>query len=195
MSWRSGAQKKFEVKDARNPSRDGHPHRLRRRPFRPSLSANLFVGEIAYQEINAPDRPRPASHMRLSQDRARRLKASSSAAPACGRRASRRAGGAAQTRRAGEALALAPLSRASARSRRVMMNRSRLAFGFRFRRLDQHRAMHDQREIDRHRVIALVDHRLGEVERGDAGVLQQAVVEQRLVHAGPDRRTARSSDP
>ena len=57
--------------------------------------------------------------------------------------------------------------------------------GLRFRRLDQHRPVHDQREVHGHRVIALVDHRLGEVERGDAGALKEAVVEQRLMHAGP----------
>jgi F0F1-type ATP synthase membrane subunit b/b' len=47
--------------------------------------------------------------------------------------------------------------------------------GLRFRlgRLDQHRAVHDQREVHGHRVVALVDHRLGEVERGDAGALSQ----------------------
>ena len=44
--------------------------------------------------------------------------------------------------------------------------------------------MDDQREIHGHRVIALVDHRLGEVEGGDARVLEEAVIEQHLVHAG-----------
>src|SRR5713101_2853491 len=48
-----------------------------------------------------------------------------------------------------------------------------LALGF--GRLDQHGAVHNQREIHRHRMIALVDHRLGEVERGDAAALEPAV--------------------
>jgi hypothetical protein len=34
-------------------------------------------------------------------------------------------------------------------------------------------------------MIALVDHRLGEIQGGDAGALQETVVEQRLMHAGP----------
>ena len=36
---------------------------------------------------------------------------------------------------------------------------------FRFRWLDQHRPMRDERKINRHRVEALVDHRLGEIKR------------------------------
>ena len=63
------------------------------------------------------------------------------------------------------------------------MNSSSACFDSVSGRLDQHRAVDDQREIHRHRVIALVDQRLGDVERGDAGVLQEAVVEQRFVHA------------
>jgi hypothetical protein len=38
-------------------------------------------------------------------------------------------------------------------------------FRFLFGRLDQHRAMRHEREINRHRVKAFVDHRLGEIER------------------------------
>ena len=53
-----------------------------------------------------------------------------------------------------------------------------------FRWLDQHGAVHHQREIHRHGMITLVDHRLGEIERGDAAAFQEAIVEQRLVHAG-----------
>ena len=64
------------------------------------------------------------------------------------------------------------------------MNRSREALRFRLGRLDQHRAVDDQREIHGHRVVALVDHRLGEIERGDAGAFEEMVVEQHLVHAG-----------
>src|SRR5689334_15227873 len=43
---------------------------------------------------------------------------------------------------------------------------------FRLRRLDQHGAVHHQREVHGHGVVALVDHGLGEVERGDAGAFQ-----------------------
>lgn len=50
-------------------------------------------------------------------------------------------------------------------------------------RLDQHRAVHDEREVHRHRVIALVDQRLGDVDRGDPGTIEEMIVEQRLVHA------------
>src|SRR5215472_524558 len=56
--------------------------------------------------------------------------------------------------------------------------------------------MNDQREINRHRMIPFVDQRLGEVERGDAGVLQKAVVEQYLVHAETwKRRTEIALEP
>jgi len=51
-------------------------------------------------------------------------------------------------------------------------------------RLDQHGAMDDKRKIHRHRVVTLIDHRLGEVERGHARALQELVVEQHLVLAG-----------
>ncbi len=44
--------------------------------------------------------------------------------------------------------------------------------------------MHDEREIHRRRMKALIDQGLGEIERGHAGVLQELVVEQRFVHAG-----------
>src|SRR5271166_708252 len=77
---------------------------------------------------------------------------------------------------------LEPLALARNRSDRKIAQRhdeqveARLRFGF--RRLDQHRPVHDEREIDGHRVIALVDHRLGEIERRQPGVLQPAVVEQ-----------------
>ena len=64
------------------------------------------------------------------------------------------------------------------------MKRSSDSLDFGFGRLDQHRAMHHQREIHGHGMIALVDHRLGEIQRGDAGAFQEAVVEQRLMHAG-----------
>src|SRR5690606_461825 len=62
-----------------------------------------------------------------------------------------------------------------------------LALGF--RRLDQHGAVDDQREIHGHRVEALVDQRLGEVERGDPRALQELVVEQDLVHARTRKRS------
>jgi hypothetical protein len=44
--------------------------------------------------------------------------------------------------------------------------------------------MHDERKIHRHGVVALVDHRLGEIERRDARAVEPFVVEQNLVHAG-----------
>src|SRR5207244_3833835 len=56
-----------------------------------------------------------------------------------------------------------------------------LAFGL--GRLDQQRAVHDQREVHRHRVKALVDQRLREIERDDPGILQEIIVEQHLMHA------------
>src|SRR6516162_121610 len=39
-------------------------------------------------------------------------------------------------------------------------------------------------------MISLVDQRFGEVERGDAGFLQKAVVEQHFVHARTRKRKA-----
>ena len=57
--------------------------------------------------------------------------------------------------------------------------------GFRFRRLDQHGAMDNQGEIHGHRMIPLVDHRLGEIEGGYPRILQEAIVEQGFMHAGP----------
>ena len=43
---------------------------------------------------------------------------------------------------------------------------------------------------------SLVDQRLGEIERGDAGILEEAVVEQHLVHAGAGKGLAeRSGEP
>ncbi len=98
--------------------------------------------------------------------------------------ASRRAGGAARRYGAPVKRSVSPRCTLKARSRSVAMNRSSEALRFRFGRLDQHGAVHDEREIHRHRMIALVDHRLGEIERGDAGALQPGVVEQHLVHAG-----------
>ena len=56
---------------------------------------------------------------------------------------------------------------------------------FRLGWLHKHRARDDEREVDRHRVKALVDQRLREVERRDVRALQEAVVEERFVHAGP----------
>jgi hypothetical protein len=56
-------------------------------------------------------------------------------------------------------------------------------FGLRLGRLDQHRTVDDEREVHRHRVIALVDEALGDVDRLDARVLQERVREQRFVHA------------
>src|SRR3546814_4191736 len=50
--------------------------------------------------------------------------------------------------------------------------------------------MDDEREIDRHRVIALVDQPLGDVERREA-FRQSLVAEQRLVHARTRRRKGR----
>ena len=45
--------------------------------------------------------------------------------------------------------------------------------------------MRDERKIDRHWVETLVDHRLGEVQRGHPGSREPCVVEQNLMHAGP----------
>ncbi len=57
-------------------------------------------------------------------------------------------------------------------------------------RLDEHRAVDDERKVHRHRVEALVDQRLGEVERGDA--LGEAFVrKQGFVHARPGRTERR----
>ena len=39
-------------------------------------------------------------------------------------------------------------------------------------------------------MITFVDHRLGEIERGDTRTIQETVVEQRLVHAGARKRRA-----
>ena len=63
-----------------------------------------------------------------------------------------------------------------------------LALGF--GGLDQQCPVYNQREVHRHRMISLVDHRLGEVERRDAGFLQEVVVEQHFVHAGTWKRKA-----
>jgi len=57
-------------------------------------------------------------------------------------------------------------------------------FALALRRLHQQRTVHDQRKIHGHGVEALVDQRLRIIEGTDAGVLEEAVVEQRLVHAG-----------
>ena len=81
---------------------------------------------------------------------------------------------------------LGPLGDRAQRHDELVERRFALALG----RLDQHRAVDDEREVHRHRVEALVDQRLGEIERGDA--LGEAFVrEQRLVHArtgGAERR-------
>ena len=71
------------------------------------------------------------------------------------------------TRRAFKALALARLSlfRQPAQHGNEPVQRF---FGFRLRRLDQHGAMHHQGEIHGHGMIALVDHRLGKIQSGDA---------------------------
>src|SRR5581483_9030277 len=89
-----------------------------------------------------------------------------------------------QHRRLVEALSLAPLRPHDEIAKR---GHEQVERGLRFGlgRLDQERTVDDQREIHGHRVEALVDHRLGEVERGDAGAFQEAVVEKRLVHAWP----------
>src|SRR3546814_6869232 len=50
---------------------------------------------------------------------------------------------------------------AAQRADELVEHRLRLGLG----RLDEHRAVDDEREIDRHRVIALVDQPLGDVER------------------------------
>ena len=99
-------------------------------------------------------------------------------------------------RRAGEACRVAALRR----HRQIAQRGDELVergLALRLGRLDQHRAVHHQREIHRHRVIALVDHRLGEIERGDAGAFEPVIVEQHLVHAGPvaERRDIRSLEP
>ena len=39
-------------------------------------------------------------------------------------------------------------------------------FTLRLRRFDQHRTMHHKREIHGHRMIAFIDQRLGQIERG-----------------------------
>lgn len=57
-----------------------------------------------------------------------------------------------------------------------------LALGF--GRLDQHRAADDQREIDRHWVVAVFAERFGDVEGGDARLLLALVGQQAFVHAG-----------
>ena len=62
--------------------------------------------------------------------------------------------------------------------------------GFGLGRLDQHRAVHHQREIHGHRVEALVDQRLGEIDRGEA-LGETLVAEHRLVHARPALRERR----
>ena len=49
-------------------------------------------------------------------------------------------------------------------------------------RLDHQRAVHDQREVDRRRVVAVVDQALGDVERRDAVRLELPVREHALVH-------------
>jgi hypothetical protein len=56
-------------------------------------------------------------------------------------------------------------------------------FALGFGRLDQQRAVHDERKVHRHWMVPLVDQRLGEIEGGDAGVFQETVLEQDLVHA------------
>src|SRR3546814_4821891 len=56
----------------------------------------------------------------------------------------------------------------------------RLRFGL--GRLDQHRAVDDEREIHRHRMIALVYQRLGDVERGEP-FGETIIREQRLVRS------------
>jgi hypothetical protein len=48
------------------------------------------------------------------------------------------------------------------------MNWSSVAFDSVSVGSDQHRAVHHQREVHGHRVIALVDQALGEIERGEA---------------------------
>ena len=60
--------------------------------------------------------------------------------------------------------ALSPAFARAAIERSAMMNWSRLALRFGLGRLDQHRAMDDQREVHGHRVEALVDQRLGDVD-------------------------------
>ena len=48
-------------------------------------------------------------------------------------------------------------------------------------RLDHHRPVHDEREVDGHRVEAVVHQALSDVEGGDAGLLEELVVEDHLV--------------
>src|SRR5262245_5863580 len=64
----------------------------------------------------------------------------------------------------------------------------RLAFAFGW--LDEHRAVHDQREVHRHRMIPLVDQRLGKIERRDPRIFQKTVVEQYFMHAEAGEREA-----
>src|SRR3546814_4411568 len=75
---------------------------------------------------------------------------------------------------------------AAQRADELVEHRLRLGLG----RLDEHRAVDDEREIDRHRVIALVDQPLGDVERREA-FGEALVAEQRLVHARARRREGR----
>ena len=42
--------------------------------------------------------------------------------------------------------------------------------------------MHHQGEIHGHRVIALVNHRFGKIQRIEAGIFQETIVEQSLMH-------------
>src|SRR3990170_2661133 len=51
-------------------------------------------------------------------------------------------------------------------------------------RLYHYRAVNDQREVDRRRVIAVVDEPLGDVHRGDAASELELVGEYGFVHAG-----------
>ena len=84
--------------------------------------------------------------------------------------------------------ALRAVSGSSAASARISPDRlgegvERLA-GLRLRRLHQQRLLHQQREVDRRRVVAVVEQPLGEVERADAQrALHRPAGEHELVHA------------
>ena len=72
----------------------------------------------------------------------------------------------------------------------IVDNPFEAGLGFGFGRLDQHRAVDDQREIHGHRVEALVDQRLGEIDGAQAS-REAFVREDRLVHARARARERR----
>ena len=120
--------------------------------------------------------------------------APSTPAPACAPPASRRA--ARRGAKCGAVLSagvarLGPLRDRAQRADELVERRLALGLG----RLDQHRAVDDEREIHRHRVEALVDQPLGDVERREA--LGEPVVARTAPRACTARcaRTARRARP